>query len=93
MTYGDIGRITFYDMFSVNHWYVIVPFGIMLVMFIIGVTMMDWFMIFFRKFLNYFLDVTDVLEEKVPAVKKEFEEQSEKAKAAWNKAQTPKNIN
>ncbi|MBF0473026.1 MAG: YeeE/YedE family protein [Nitrospirae bacterium] len=85
MAFGDIGRITFYDMFKVNHWYVIVPFCIMLVMFIIGVTMMDWFMIFFRKSLNYFLDVTDALEEKVPTVKKEFEETTEKAKAQWKK--------
>jgi hypothetical protein len=85
MTYGDIGRITFYDMFHVNHWYVIVPFCIMLIMFIIAVTMMDWFMISFRKGLNYFLDATDAFEEKVPTIKKEFEATTEKAKAEWKK--------
>lgn len=85
LTYGDIGRITFYDMFNVNHWYVIIPFAIMLLMFMIGVTMMDWFMIFFKKSLNYFLDVTDALEDKVPTIKKEFEATTEKAKSEWKK--------
>ncbi len=46
MQVGNLGRITIPDILGVNHWYIIVPFVIMLTMFLVGTTMMDWMIIF-----------------------------------------------
>ncbi len=62
---GNLGRITLPDVLGVNHWFIIIPFALMLTMFLIGTTMMDWLLILFRRLLNYFMDFTDALEDKV----------------------------
>ncbi len=62
---GYIGPITFPDLLGVNHWFVIILFLMMTSMFLIMVTMWDWMVVLFKKSLNYFMDFTDSLEEKL----------------------------
>ncbi len=66
-TIGDIGRVTFPDILGINHWFIIVLFLLMMAMFLVMMTMMDWFIIFLRKFFNYFMDFTEGLEKNVPS--------------------------
>lgn len=61
---GDMGRSNVADMLDISHWYVIVLFVMMAVMFVIMMTMIDWVLIFLRKTFNMFVDVTDTIEEK-----------------------------
>jgi hypothetical protein len=64
---GDLGRVTFPDLLGVNHWYVIILLLLLCTMFLIFITMMDWMFKLFGRFLNYFTDFTDALEETLPS--------------------------
>jgi hypothetical protein len=65
---GELGRSNVADMLDISHWYVIVLFVMMAVMFVIMMTMIDWGLIFLRRTFNMFVDVTDTIEEKRAAV-------------------------
>lgn len=67
LTIGDIGRVTFPDLLGVNHWYVIVLLLLLGSMFLIMITMMDWMFKLGARFMNYFTDFTDSLEDTLPA--------------------------
>jgi hypothetical protein len=60
---GDIGRVTFADLLGVNHWFIIIPLVLMILMFDISSTMFDWFLGLFGRTLNYFDEVFLGLEE------------------------------
>ncbi len=60
---GDLGRVTFADLLGVNHWLIIIPLVIMIIMFDISSTMFDWFLTLFGRTLNYFDEVFTGLEE------------------------------
>ncbi len=66
---GYLGRITLPDVFGVNHWFVIIPFVLMLIMFLTATTMVDWMLILFRRVFNYFMDFTDALEDRIQRFK------------------------
>jgi hypothetical protein len=60
---GDIGRVTFYDLLWVNHWFIIVPVVIVFIMGSIGSTMFDWFLQLAGRILNYYDEATVGLEK------------------------------
>ncbi len=60
---GDLGRVTFADLLGVNHWLIIIPLVIMMLMFNISSTMFDWFLGLFGRSLNYLDEVFVGLEE------------------------------
>ncbi len=61
---GDLGRVTFADLLGVNHWFIIVPLVLMLLMFNISSTMFDWFLGLFGRGLNSLDELFSGLDEK-----------------------------
>jgi hypothetical protein len=39
---GNLGSVTIPDLLGINHWFLIIPLAIMIIMFDIGITMFDW---------------------------------------------------
>jgi hypothetical protein len=66
LTWGALSRGNFAEILGINPWYLIVLFILMATMFLMMTTMFDWFLIFMKKTLNLFHDLTDTLEDRRP---------------------------
>ncbi|MBF0565873.1 MAG: YeeE/YedE family protein [Nitrospirae bacterium] len=95
LTWGTLSRGSFAEILRINPWYLIVLFILMATMFLMMVTMFDWFLIFLKKTLNRFHDLTDTLDEKRPTAPENISEDTKAISASTRNtvSKLKKNLN
>ena len=62
---GDYQNVTFPELFNINHWLLIIPFVILVILFDIGITIWDWFLYLIFLPIRYSRKTIDEFEKYV----------------------------